>query len=790
MSRDSNLRREIISEGHLDFLEEMMERGIDLTIEQQQQLVKGGRVSLKDTDLKIATEDDKKVGPIDTSDWSSTKEEAEADSIVVVDDYDESVELTGRKFHKTVTIADDESYDKLQESLLFNYKSDKEITREDWMPSSLIEHSDDFVMWINSINSGFQNMVKYDKFRKYCQQAKNWLNDPTRPTDFETALEVREYKLNEIKRCKQNTLYFMDKYLMIKEGDMSTGNMKYLSKPAHKVICYMMDCGYSVMVGKGRQMAASTTFGGCALAKTIFNKNFFLKFIAQDDEKSQEIFDDKMKYPFNELPGFLKPTVSNDRDGLIRFRAKGNMKGTKKGLNSKIQVVPPSVGAINGGAPQCVFVDEAGYIGMLGKMMKEARPTMFMYDEVTGKLKMKRQIIIWGTGGTEAGEIKKKTKAYEIEFYDCLNHWKEKDYTYGIVPLFFDWTARPGMTKKFYLQELRAYTKEGPEKEASLIQFRQHFPSSPKDMFLSTGKLLVDASWIQSQMERIRNMPHQLRPKKGYFEPIFDTTKPYEEGSDVPYRIVGSKFIPVEDGVQYDHLVSAEIFVDPDTTWSDRFYMGTDPIMTDTGYSNMASVVWDAYYNTPAAIVNYRSDDHKYTFMQSLLLGLYYGQEKGNRIPELVESNIGTAYIDYLDGKGYYDSLVHRKELPELFTGGSATVGVDNKGTRATFIITKMKEVVMEYGHKIHFLEYFRQLETFTLTVSANGREVWGVSDFKNFKDDLLYATAFAYICRISFEFKSPRKYNPDSPRYTVRNKLTRLDDGTLTRTPVKIPMK
>lgn len=784
-----SIKREIISEGHLDFLEEMHESGIELSIEDLRALDKAGRISLKDTNLDILVEDDEVVNNEVLDDQHKGLDEYEADKFVLVTD-EEGLKSTGKKFFKTVTIADSETYDKLQEGALFHYDTQKKITKEDWMPKSLIDHDVDFVLWINSINSGFQRMVKYNKFRKYCQQAKIWLDDPRSALDYPDYDSRKQYYLNEIKRCSENTLYFLDKYLQLKEGDMKSGNMKYLSKPAHKVIAYMMDCGYSMMVGKGRQMAASSTFGGCALAKLLFNRNFFLKFIAQDDEKGKEIFNDKIKYPFGELPNFMKPTVMNDRDDVFRFASKTSKKGTKGGLNSKLQVAPPSVGAINGGSPQCVFVDEAGYIGMLGKMMKEARPTMFMYDEKTGKLLLKRQVVIWGTGGTEEGEVKRKTKAYEVEYYNCLDQWNKKNYNYGIVPLFFDWTARPGMTKKFYLQEKRSYDKEGADREASMIQFRQHFPSSPQDMFLSTGKLLVDATWIHSQIDRVRNLSHEFKTKKGYFEPVYDVTRPTSENSDVPYEIVGATFVPVDENVSDSSLISVEIFLDPDPLYRNRYYQGTDPIMSDNGYSNMASTIYDAHFNTISAVVNCRFSDHKYTFLQTMLLGLYYDVEKVKKgVPELVESNIGTAYMNYKEEKGFYNSLVHRKELPDAFSGGNSTLGIDNRGQRSRFIINKMIEVTTMFGRKMYILDYFRQLETFTCTVSQKGIETWGVSDYRQFKDDVLYSTAFAYICRQSFDFREVIKLSTEHTKYKTEYKLIMHPDGTKGRQAVKVPV-
>ena len=103
-------------------------------------------------------------------------------------------------------------------------------------------------------------------------------------------------------------------------------------------------------------------------------------------------------------------------------------------------------------------------------------------------------LLVWGTGG----EMDKGGKAYETEFYDALKHWEEGNFENGMIPLFFDWTTRPGITKEFYEREKIVYTVEGPDKEAKMVQFRQTYPSILEDMFLTSQKLLVGIDWINS----------------------------------------------------------------------------------------------------------------------------------------------------------------------------------------------------------------------------------------------------------------------------------------------------
>jgi hypothetical protein len=512
------------------------------------------------------------------------------------------------------------------------------------------------------------------------------------------------------------------------------------------------------------------------MLKMILNKNFFIKFITQDKETGEEIFEDKIKFPFGEMPSYLKPEVSNDRDNLFKLGKKTAKKGTKAGVNSKLQVVAPSVSAINGGSPQLVMVDEAGYIGILGRMIREARPTMFMMNEETGKLEMKRQIVIWGTGG----EMDKGGKAYENEFYDALDHWGKGNFERGIIPIFFDWTTRPGITKEFYDSEKKVYTVEGPDKEAQMVQFRQTYPSIIEDMFLTSQKLLVGIDWINAQKERIKKVEHKVRPRKGYFEPVYDESSPMDENSDTPFKIIGATFIPLDDLVEDMSRASVEILIEPKRGWKNRYYKGTDPIATDNGYSNMASVIFDAHFNAPVAIMNYRDSNHKYTFLQAMLLGIYYDTGGDFGVPDLVEGNIGTGYIDYVESKGYGRSLVLRSELQDHLQGGNSTIGIDNRGNRTMFIINRMYEVLSAYGEKILFPVVFDQLRTFVCKVTTSGNQTWEVSDKKKFHDDVLFGLVFSYICAVSFSFREPFDSSSEAKSVKVTQKLVRGPNGEL----------
>ena len=199
----------------------------------------------------------------------------------------------------------------------------------------------------------------------------------------------------------------------------------------------------------------------------------------------------------------------------------------------------------------------------------------------------------------------------------------------------------------------------------------------------------------------------------------------------------------------------------------------------------MSSIVFDARWNCPAAIVNYRSPDHKETFLQCVLLGLYYDtRNRREGIPELVEANIGTAYFDYKEAKGFYNSLVHRRELPDHLSGGGSLIGIDNKGNRNAMIIAKMHEVLSAYGEKIWFPVIFSQLRTFVCKISESGATKWGTPDSRKFQDDTLFALVFSYICSLAFVHREPKNMEIEGNSVRTEYHLVRDKKGNLTRRP------
>jgi hypothetical protein len=787
----SGNRTKIVRENHLDFLDKLYHEGIDIGPANIEKL-RAGNYLQKDIPTK------EKRREIVSDIINQSRLNRDSDSSREADGFLDIVDSRhiGETVQEFEILSDTElEARRIDHGLIFEGRNNKPILRNEWMPTSITEHSPRFIDWINSINkNGFSNKIQYREFNLYCQQAYQWLHENKTSADFEDDDEREEYRQEELRRCDDNALYFLNKYVWYQEGNAEdgSGRIKYTASKAHEFLAYMDDCGYSMGIAKGRQMAATTTIMALNMRKVVFRQNYFTKFITEDDDKAIEIFEDKLKYAFGELPDWMKPDILNDRDNLFKTGKKGAKKGSKEGVGASIRLAVPKRTAIAGGAPQEVMIDEAGNIKILGIMIGNARPTMLWYNKRTKKLQLKRRLVFWGTGG----EMDKGGKAFETELMALMSQWDEGNYSSGIVPIFFDWTCRPGATQEDYDNEKyvaykKAENNQDPDAKKHITEFHQTWPRSLSDVFRTSAKTLVDDEYIEASLVRIgkakQNKGYTLH-QSGYFEPIYDTNIEMIEGSLVPYKIIGATFIPTED---IDRRASVTIFMQPDHKWRDRYFIGVDPIDTNSGLSDFSSVVWDKYWKTPSAILNFRVPNYPEVFLQALLLSLYYDpREIKIGTKELIESNRGTSYYQFLVSMGYGEECVLNYQLPHSFQNKTTInegVGIDNKGIRNTMLINRMFELFKTYGENFYHTILFEQLKTFTCVISGGGKEMWGPINKKYFKDDTLWGTTFSYICaELCFPELVPKNMDVVRKEYKLTSKLMRGKDGKLSRVTVR----
>lgn len=633
----------------------------------------------------------------------------------------------------------------------------KEIKTEKWYPNyEEFHHPKEFVDWVNSINSGWQNKISYKPFELYRKQAYEWLKDKSQITDFDNEEDQIDWLSREVARCRDNSLYFCNKYGWIKEDRADNGMLKYTAWEAQEVLLFLFDCGYSLMIGKARQIGFTTTMCLAGMKRVNLFKSYFIKFVTHSKDKGQEIFRDKVKWAYTKVPDFIANEVKNWTDEIMSFDKKGDKKGRDHGGGSRFQVDSPKIDAINGGSPSAVFVDEIGLFEIFGEMMREGRPALFKYNPETGKMTMQQQFMAWGTGG----EMDKGGSVFEAEFKMALKKWQAGEFEYGIIPLFMNAYARRGVTAEHIRKEKDAYmalsgTKKG---EAAKVQFHQHYPITIDDMFIRKSRTLYPIYTCQQRLDEIYNRERPIT--YGYFEPIFDASQPSTDPI-VPYKIIGAEFVPTTGR---DDVATTAVIVDhppPNEIWRYRYFQGTDPINSETGHSKMSSAIWDVLTGSVASVVFHRERKFKHTYLQVLLQSLYYDQERRGGVKELVENNIGDMHVDFQEVLGFKNKFTAQAALPlYLQVNGGKWFGISNKTNTAPRIIAKIEEMVDAHADSIDIPWFWEQMKTFVekdLKSSVSNRETrYQAADTRYDWDDAIFSIVFAYINSLCYA-----KYDP-----------------------------
>lgn len=651
---------------------------------------------------------------------------------------------------------------------------------ESWLPGSVIYHEQEFIDWIKVfLDEGFLKACQEgicERFDNYCQAAEDWLSRDLRYENFSHDPQLaQDFFDSEAHKISVNSLYFLNKYWYLREGSKSGGVMKYRAHPAHKVICFLVDCGYSFFLGKGRQIGATSCLGGIVMSKLLFRRNFTGKLISADEESSLDIADKKLKHGYKHLPAWMRVGFANNSEKAIRVGQKSG--DVVRGPNSTMNFRPPSKYEVNSGSPDIVWVDEVGLIRMLTEMLNEAKPASFMYDPETNQILPKRQIIGIGTGGTVDESDLSVGRAYEQEFSAAVTSMfnsvpnEEGLLEVQMLPVYFDFWARPGMTSDFYNHQKRFYeSKQGSKEGLSKVQFFQHYPRPGKwrDMFSDTTEGILSKQEIESNLNRIDKIHSNTKILRGYFEPVFDKSKSFSDRMIYNHPIMGVKFVEVDipkelgklsamgdGGMDTGIYAPITMVVPPDTSWRNRYWKGTDPIASVSGPSNFASYVWDSYLNAPVAAVSTRGkggniDD---AFAQSLMLAIYYGADKG-ALYELVEREMSYAYVKFIEtysssGEGF---LTRASELMPQMKGGSAgfDIGVDMKGNRKDVVVSYIIDTFTHYADRILLPRPFHQLLNFKPKATRTGKIKYESINKTRYPDDDLDALGLSRILAAS----------------------------------------
>ena len=160
-------------------------------------------------------------------------------------------------------------------------------------------------------------------------------------------INVTEYEIEELIKCKNNPIYFLRNYYMINSEEKGEMLLDLYSYQEEAIINLYEN--HRLILNWARQSSKTTTIAAFTLHYILFNKNKSAFFLANKFETSKEILE-RVKFAYTNLPLFLQIGVSEFNKSSLKF-----------GNNSRIYASTTSRSSIRGKSASIIYVDEMAF---------------------------------------------------------------------------------------------------------------------------------------------------------------------------------------------------------------------------------------------------------------------------------------------------------------------------------------------------------------------------------------------------------------------------------------------
>lgn len=210
----------LVKKNHLDFLFELYNNNIPLSHGQIQTLVDEGYVDK----TKIPQEKSPK------KDYYSKRNKVHTSVKVLKAD----PVIVSKDVYETEFVDERDALGRMKKSKRESKRS--EIIKSDWMPVSLVNHTQDFIDFINSINNirhadfpkGFKDVRYYKKYDLYKKQAARWYDERGSITDYIDEDERYEYKMREFRRSNEVLFMLLINISIYRIPFQKVGNLSFM----------------------------------------------------------------------------------------------------------------------------------------------------------------------------------------------------------------------------------------------------------------------------------------------------------------------------------------------------------------------------------------------------------------------------------------------------------------------------------------------------------------------------------------------------------------------------------
>lgn len=528
---------------------------------------------------------------------------------------------------------------------------------------------------------------------------------------------------------------YIEKFLKIRTKDGELNNL-ILNKPQMKLYNAIKSQAEKhkpirIIVLKARQMGFSTVTEGIVFKNCATKKNISAGIVAHEMSATNNLFEMFKRYYVN-LPDALKPeTLKSNAKELVFNNHEGS------GLDSKIQLFTAESreGLGRSGTFNILHISEYAF-------WKEQKSTLTALLQTVPD--DENSIVIIESTANGFDEFKErwdKAVSGESEYIPVFCAWHELEEYKKELPEGFELTAEERSIKTLYnLTDEQLYwrrTKIASTFNGDVEQFKQEYPASPEEAFISTGNCVFSKPLIIQRLVELRN---NEPIKIGYFE--YDKKHISREVSE----ITNIKWVDDESGY-------IQLYALPEVKEGKRkpYAIGGDTAGDGSDYFT-AKVIDNITRKTVAVYRKQHTDDDLYAD-QIYCLGKYYHDAIIG-----IEVNFSVAPTNELEKLGY-KNLYMREQVDDISKHVIKKYGFNTNRLTRPQIIANFKALFRENPEVECDKETLREMLTFV--TQNDGKE----SAMEGKHDDLVMATCIAHFIsrQGSFEWEADaveEKYN------------------------------
>lgn len=458
-----------------------------------------------------------------------------------------------------------------------------------------------------------------------------------------------------------------------------------------------------IIILKARQMGFSTETESIIFKNVVTNHNYNAGIVAHKEDSTTNLFN-MSKRMLEYLPEPIKPEQKKSNAKELVFN---NENGT--GLDSKIK-------CMTAGGKGIGRSDTFTALHLSELAFWEGNKQDILLGLLQAVPNIPESIVIiesTANGFDYFKELWDKAVAGENDFYPLFVGWNELS-EYKMQYTGFQLTEEEKELQRVYnvsLEQLewrRWCIKNNCG--GDIDKFKQEYPISPEEAFISTGKCYFNKANIIKRINELRNIKPIIR---GSFSCFYDGV-----------RIRGKKFNEEEKG-------SIKIYKYPENNVP--YVIGGDTAGEGSDY--FTAHVINNITGEQVAVLKQQYDEIEYV-KQMYCLGMFY-----NKALLGPESNFSTYPIQKLIELSYPNIFVRKKE--DTYSNKyEKSFGFKTTSITRPLVLGNLQEIVKDEIEKICDIETLREMLTFI--VNKNGR----AEAEEGYHDDLVMALAISYYIR------------------------------------------